>query len=155
MTGPSVKRSYGFWTLIVIGTFLTVVFLAGQTLSLIDHDLTVSLGLQESEAEISDVGIAFAKGFAFGDTVFYIPLFVIGMVGLFRNKPWGIFSMTGALAITVYWPVVHLFAIYAGKDAINLSPEKYISYSILLPLIVIYGLWGMWFLYANRNKLAP
>ena len=34
----------------------------------------------------------------------------------------------------------------------HLEPGKYVSYSILLPLISLYGLWGMWFLYQNRNN---
>ena len=104
------RRPFGFWLLIIVGLFLNVVFLAGQTLSLIDYNLTVSLGLQESEAEITSTGIAFAKGFAFGDTLFYIPLFVIGIIGLLKRRSWGIFPMFGALAITVYWPLVSLFA---------------------------------------------
>ena len=33
----------------------------------------------------------------------------------------------------------------------NLSADKYVSYSVLLPLIIFYGLWGMWFLYKNRD----
>ena len=96
------RRPFGFWFLIIIGVFLNVMFLAGQTLSLVDHDLTVSLGLQESEEEISGTGIAFAKGFAFGDTFCYIPLFVSGIVGLLRRRKWGLFSMFGAMAITIY-----------------------------------------------------
>jgi hypothetical protein len=147
-------RSYEFRALIIIGVALNIMFVAGQTLSLIDHDITVSLGLQESKEEISDVGIAFAKGFAFGDTVIYIPLFLIGITGLFRRRSWGIFSMFGALAITVYWPLVHLFAIYAGKSSMHLSPGKYLSYSIMLPLIALYGLWGMWFLHKNRAEFS-
>ena len=124
----------------------------GQTLSLIDHDLTVSLGLQESIEEISRTGVAFAKGFAFGDTVFYMPLFASGIVGLFRGRAWGLFSMFGALTLPVYWPVVHLYAIYAGKSSMNLSSAKYVSYSVILPLIALYGLWGMWFLYNRCHK---
>ena len=149
------RRPSGFWFLIVVGVSLNLLFLAGQTLSLIDHDLTVALGLQESEAEISETGIAFAKGFAFGDTVCYIPLFVLGIAGLLRRSAWGPLPMFGALAITVYWPVVHLYAIYAGKDTMHLSDEKYLSYSIILPLVALYGLWGMWFLYRKRAEFSP
>jgi hypothetical protein len=146
------KRSSGFRFLIIFGIVLNIMLLAGQTLSLIDHDLTVSLGLQESRAEISDSGIAFALGFAFGDTVVYIPLFLAGMIGLLREKPWGTFCMFGALAITAYWPPVNLFAVYAGRNTMHLGPDKYVSYSILLPLITLYGLWGMWFLYQRSSR---
>lgn len=110
-----------------------------------------TVGLQESEAELTGAGIAFAKGFAFGDTVIYIPLFIIGIAGLLKRKPWGFFCMFGALAITAYWPIVNLFAVYAGKNAMHLESGKYALYSILLPLISLYGLWGMWFLYRNRS----
>ena len=148
------EKSLGFRTLIFIGIFLNIMLVAGQTFSLIDYDLTVSLGLQESAAEITDAGIAFAKGFAFGDTVLYIPLFVLGIVGLLKQRPWGFFSMFGALAVTAYWPAVNLFAVYAGRDTMHLAADKYISYSILLPLIALYGLWGMWFLYVNRKRFT-
>lgn len=153
-TRNTVKRSFGFWILISIGIVLNIMFIAGQTMSLIDHDLTVSFGLQESEEEIGKVGIAFARGFAFGDTVLYIPLFIIGIIGLVKRKSWGTFFMFGALAITVYWPVVHLFAIHSGKSSLNLSSDKYLSYSVILPLITLYGLWGMWYLYKNRTRFS-
>jgi hypothetical protein len=116
-----VKRSIGYRLLISMGIVLSIMFIAGQTLSLIDQDLTVSPGIQESEEEIGEVGIAFAKGFAFGDTAFYIPLFVVGIIGMVKRKSLEIFFMFGALAVTVYWPVVHLFAIYSGKSSMNLG----------------------------------
>ena len=148
-----IKRDLGFWILIGLGTLLAVFLFVGQTLSLFDYDLTVSLGLQESEYEITKVGIAWAKGFAFGDTIFYLPILLVGIVGLLERKEWGIFAMFGSLAITAYWPIVSLFAIFIERTEIKLAPEKYITYSIILPLIAIYGLWGMWYLYKNKNKL--
>jgi len=147
------KRWSGFRVLIIFALLLNLIMLMGQTGSLIDYGFTVSIGLQESVEEVTGLGVAWAKGFAFGDTVFYIPLFIIGIAGLFRQKVWGIYSMFGALAITVYWPSVNLYALFAGKNEMNLNPDKYVSFSILLPLIAIYGLWGMWFLYRNRNTL--
>jgi hypothetical protein len=143
----------GFWILIIISILLNLIIIIGQTGALIDYDFAVSIGMQESIEEVTGVGVAWAKGFAFGDTVVYLPLFILGIIGLLKRKKWGLLSMFGALAITAYWPVVCLFAVFLGKGVINLSPDKYISYSILLPLISIYALWGMWYLYANRNKL--
>ncbi|WP_406669947.1 hypothetical protein V7O67_09645 [Methanolobus sp. ZRKC4] len=43
--------------------------MTGQTFSLIDYDLTVSLGLQESAEEVGEVGVSWAKGVAFADTI--------------------------------------------------------------------------------------
>jgi hypothetical protein len=141
------RKNKSFWVLIVIAIYLVAMFLAGQTLSLFDYDLTVNLGLQESEDEIGEVGIAFAKGFGFGDTVIYIPLLIGGIIGLLKNKRWGKYSMFAALTITVYWPLVHFYAIFIGRTSMNLQSDKYIAYPIILSLIIIYGLWGMYYLY--------
>jgi len=135
------------WILISLAVLLVIVFLGGQTLALFNYDLTVKLGLQESVDEIGKVGIAFAKGFGFGDTVIYIPLLIVGILGLIKNKRWGKYSMFGALAITVYWPLVNLYTIFIDRTSITLQPDKYIAYPIILSLIILYGLWGMWYLY--------
>ena len=79
-----------------------------------------------------------------------LSLLIIGIIGIRNKKQWGVYSMLGSLAISVYWPLVHLFAIYNGKAAFSLGPDKYLSYSIILPLIIIYGLWGMWYLYNSE-----
>jgi hypothetical protein len=141
------KKETSFWVLIIVASILVILFLFGQTLGVFDYDLAVSIGMQESESEIGKIGIAFAKGFGFADTVIYIPLFLIGIIGLIKNKRWGKYSMFGALAISVYWPIVHLYAIFIDRISITLNPDKYISYPIILSLIIIYGLWGMWYLY--------
>ncbi|MGB5481629.1 MAG: hypothetical protein WBM91_11165 [Eudoraea sp.] len=145
------KKGVGFWILISTALVLILFLTAGQTLSLIDYNLAIDLGLQESENEIGNVGIAFAKGFAFGDTIFYIPMLVLGVLGLIKGKKWGAFIMFGGLAISVYWPIVHLYTISIETDAIVLNPDKYISFPIILTLITVYGLWGMIYLYTNRT----
>ncbi len=142
-------KGTSFWMLISIASVLVLMLLAGQTLGVFNYDLAVSIGMQESENEIGKIGIAFAKGFGFADTVIYIPLFLIGIIGLLKNKRWGKYSMFGALAISVYWPIVHLYTIFIDMESITLNPEKYIYYPIILSLIIIYGLWGMRYLYSK------
>ena len=145
------KRTIGYKVLMAISSLMLIFLLAGQTFSLINYDTTVSLGLQESVVEVTLLGIAWAKAFALGDTVFYIPLLVAGLIGLHKRKSWGFYAMFGSLAISVYWPIVNLSAVYLGKDELALSPDKYISFAVILPLIVLYGLWGMWYLYRHQN----
>jgi len=140
-------KDKSFWMLIAIAAVLVILFLAGQSLGVFNYELAVAIGMQESENEIGKIGIAFAKGFGFADTVLYIPLFLMGIIGLLKNKRWGKYAMFAALAISVYWPIVHLYAIFIDKTAITLHPEKYIYYPIILSLIIIYGLWGMLYLY--------
>lgn len=149
------KKGVGFWILISAGLLLLLFLLVGQTFSLINYEVAVAFGLQETVQEIGEVGIAFAKGFAFADTLVYIPLLLLGIVGLLKRKKWGVYLMFASCAISVYWPLVHLYAIYIGKNAIVLDSEKYISFPITLSLIIIYGLWGMWYLYRNQKVLQP
>ncbi len=146
------KKGFGFWVLISIAIILVIMFLLGQTLSLFNYELTVAWGLQESSEEVGDVGVAFLKGYAFGDTIFYIPLLILGIIGLIKSRKWGLYSMFGALAISVYWPVTILYAIFIERTAIILTPDKYISFSIILPLIMVYGLLGMLYLYRHKKE---
>ena len=145
------NRDFRFWALIITSLLLVIFLLVGQTFSLFNYEAAVSLGLQESVEEISEVGIAFAKGFAFGDSMIYIPLLLGGIIGLLKRKKWGVFAMLASCSISVYWPLVHLYAIYIGKDAITLQAEKYVTFPITLSLIITYGLWGMWYLYKNQK----
>jgi len=148
------RRTPGFWILISIGILLNIEYLLGQIMALINYDFTVSLYLQEPVNEITEVGVALNKGFGLGDAVFYIPLFVIGIVGLLKRSALGLYAMFGAMAITVYWPIVCLSTVFFAKGAPGWLFTDYISYSISLSLIAMYGLWGLWFLYKNRILLV-
>ena len=147
------KRNFGLKILIITSIVLMLFLLSGQTFSLINYEAALDLGLQESAEEITEVGIAFAKGFAFADTIAYIPLLLIGIIGLLKRTKWGVYAMFASCAISVYWPLVHLYAIYIGVDVIILNPEKYVSFPITLSFIILYGLWGMWYLYTNQKEL--
>ena len=147
------KRNFGLKILIITSIVLMLFLLSGQTFSLFNYKAAVDLGLQESAEEITEVGIAFAKGFAFADTIAYIPLLLIGIIGLLKRTNWGVYAMFASCAISVYWPLVHLYAIYIGVDVIILHPEKYVSFPITLSFIILYGLWGMWYLYTNQKEL--
>lgn len=138
--------------LVIIGIILLILLLLGQTLAVINFDLAISLGLQETIGEIGKVGIAFAKGFALADTLVYVPLLILGIFGLLTNRKWGYLAMMISLGITVYWPVVHLYAIYVEREAINLDAEKYITFPITLSFLILYGLFGLWYLYNNPMK---
>lgn len=142
------------WILSTIGILLTILFLLGQTMAIISYDFTVSAGLQESTHDITEVGVAFNKGFGLGDTLIYIPLLVTGIIGLLKRKALGFYAMFGAMAITIYWPVVCLSALYYSKGAPGFNFSNHTSYAILLSLIFTYGVWGLYFLFKNRDKLA-
>lgn len=143
-----------FWFLMSVSALLVVFYLVGQTTALFSYEFALKLGMQESVEEVTEVGIAYAKGFAFADTVFYIPLFIIAIIGLYKEKPWGLYAMLGSMAVTIYWPLVSLYAIFIGRNDFNLSQDKYIAYTVVLSLIVVFALWALRYLYLNRGSLV-
>ena len=148
------RRGSGFWLLIGFGIVLNILYLLGQTMAIIDYDFAVSIELQEPLDEITEIGVALNKGFGVGDTLFYIPLFIIGIIGLLKRSPMGLFAMFGAMAITVYWPIVGLSTVFYAKGASGWHFTDYTAYSILLSVIILYGIWGFWFLLRNNVELV-
>ncbi len=68
---------------------ILVILLIGQMMLFINYEFTVSIGLQESVDVIGEMGVAVNKGFGVGDTIIYMPLLIIGLVGLWYRKKWG------------------------------------------------------------------
>ncbi len=148
------KRTIGFWIIMIVGALLLLMLILGQTMSFINYDFAVSIGLQESKEIVGEMGVAVNKGFGVGDTIIYIPLLVFGLTGLWLKKMWGVFAMASALAITAYWPMVCIFFLLFAKGTVGFNFTNFISYTIMLTLITLYGLWGLWYLCTHRKVLA-
>ena len=144
----------GFWILMVVGILVLVVLFIGQMMSFINYEFTVMIGLQESVDVIGEMGVAVNKGFGVGDTIIYIPLLIMGLIGLWIRKEWGIITMAGALGITAYWPMVSLFLLLFAKGSPGFNFTNFTSYAIILILITIYGIWGLLYLIKRRKVLA-
>ena len=138
------KRDINFWLLQVPGWLLVFYLIYAQAIPAFSYDLGVAMGTQESAEQVTEVGVAFWYGFAFGDLVSYIPLLVIGLVGHWTGKMWGRVLLGAALGITIYWPVVCLAAVVAARDATGWNLTNTTPYWIVLPLIMLWGAWGLW-----------
>jgi len=147
------KRTIGFWIIFVVGILFLIFILLGQTMSFINYDFTVSIGLQESEEIVGEMGVAVNKGFGVGDTIIYVPILIIGILGLWLRRMWGVFAMGGALAITAYWPMVTIFLLLFARGTPGFNFTNFTSYAILLTALTVYGIWGLWYLCARRKKL--
>ena len=115
-----------------------------QAIPAFDYDLGVTMGTQESAKMVTDVGAAFWYGFAFGDLVIYIPLLALGLIGYWSGTIWGRVLLGSALGITIYWPVVSLATVVAARDATGWQLGNEAPYWIVLPLITLWGAWGLW-----------
>ena len=143
----SKHRSLGFWALFSFGLLILMMLLVGQMMSFINYEFTVAFGLQESVDVVGDMGVAFNKAFGVGDTLVYMPLLLFGLIGLWFRKKWGVYTMIGALAITAYWPIVNIFFLCFASGLPGFYFTDYLSYTIVLSIIAIYGLSGLWYLY--------
>jgi hypothetical protein len=148
------KRTPGFWIIIIVGLLVMLMLLTGQVMAFIDYEFAESVGLQEPEADITAMGVASNKGFGVGDTLIYLPMLVLGLVGLWNRKMWGVFLMVGAMAITAYWPMANLFLLFFARDVPGFGFDDFATYTILLTGITLFGLWSVWYLYSRRKVLA-
>lgn len=140
------KRGISFWLLQVPGWLLLFYLIYAQAIPAFNYDIGVAMGTQESADQITEVGVAFWYGFAFGDLVSYIPLLAIGLIGHWAGEMWGRVLLGAALGITVYWPIVCLAAVVAARDSTGWNLTNETPYWIVLPLIAFWGAWGLWFI---------
>ena len=146
------NRSSGFWFLHGPGWLLLVYLIYAQAIPAFSYELGVAMGTQEPAEKVTEVGVAFWYGFAFGDLVLYIPLLAIGLAGHGLSRNWGSVILVAALGITAYWPVVCLAVLFAAHGAQGWSLSNELAYWIVLPLITAWGLWGL--LYMSRRDLS-
>ena len=137
-------RTTGFWWLQIPGWLLVVYLVYAQIPPAFDYELGVSMGTQEAAATITAVGVAFWYGFAFADTLFYIPVLVAGLIGVWKRRRWGHVTLAAALGITVYWPVVVLAAAVKARTAPGWNLGDETAYWLVLPVIALWALWGLW-----------
>jgi len=107
MTGTG--RSIGFWVIIVFLAASIVLMLMGQTMAVFNYDLAVRLGLQESPDDMTDFGVQVNRAFGAADTVIYLPLIVISMVGLILRKRWSLMVTAAFFGASAYWSVTVTF----------------------------------------------
>ena len=138
------KRGLSFWAIQGPGWLLLIYLVYAQGLSAFSYQLGVAMGTQEPAEMITAVGAAFWYGFALGDLLTYIPLLFIGLIGHFRGKVWGRFTLAAALGITVYWPVVSLAALVDARGAAGWNITSELPYWIVCLLIAAWGAWGLW-----------
>lgn len=126
---------FWFWVIQLPGWMLFAYLLVAQCPAAVSYAFGVRLGTQEPEETVSAVGVAFWKGFAFADLVFYTPLLGFGLWGHAVGAEWAVPVLSAALAVTIYWPLVCLRAVQAARGAPGWSLPKETQYWIVLPVI--------------------
>jgi len=105
----SAGRSLGFWIIVVFLGVSIVLMLVGQTLGVFNYKLAARMGLQEKPEEMTNFGVQVNRAFGAADTVVYLPLIVISMVGLILRKRWSLLVTAAFFGASAYWTVTVTF----------------------------------------------
>ncbi|MGI9389938.1 MAG: hypothetical protein ACR2O1_07780 [Boseongicola sp.] len=132
-----------FWFIQIPGWVLLLYLVIAQCLPAFSYQAGVRMGTQEPAESITEVGVAFFKGFAVGDLVVYVPLLSVGLIGQIVQADWAQLVLGAALGITVYWPIGCLWAVKSARNAAGWSLPKERQYWAVLPVIALWGLCGL------------
>lgn len=137
--GRCVVVGSAFWIIQIPGWMLFAYLLVAQCASALSYALGVKMGVQEPAECITEVGVAFFKGFAGADLLIYTPLLGIGLVGHFSGAAWTDLVLGSALGITIYWPIACLWTVCAARGALSWRLPKEAQYWVVLPAIALWG----------------
>lgn len=132
-----------FWIIQIPGWLLFAYLSIAQCTAALSYSLGVRMGTQEPHEKVTDVGVAFFKGFAGADLVFYTPLLGIGLLGHFSGTSWTDLVLGAALGITIYWPITCLWAVRAARGTQGWDLPKEAQYWVVLPIITIWGVFAL------------
>ena len=136
-------REVSFWIIQLPGWLLFAYLVAAQCTAAINYSLGVRMGTQEPADHVTEVGVAFWKGYAGADLIFYTPLLGLGLVGQIWGTAWADVILGASLGITAYWPIACLWTVRAARSASGWNLPKESQYWFVLPLIALWGIVGL------------
>lgn len=125
----------------------------GQTMAVLDYELAVTLGMQEDVREISEFGVAVNRGFGVGDTLVYIPLITLSIIGLIFKKRWALIASAAVMGISAYWTATSAFMFWFLEEVPNYSFDPGAEYWWIMGFYFLFGLWGLWYLAFRGERL--
>ena len=149
------NKPFGIKFIIGFFMFSFVIWTIGQGGAVVAYDV-VSAGdvLQPSRDKVDPVIVEDARAIGLADMFTMMPLFVIAIIGLLREKLFGYVASWLVLGITIYWPIVFLASQYYYKQA----SIKYFSADMatvaLLIIIEIIAIWATIYLYGRWRTLS-
>jgi hypothetical protein len=149
----TMKRPMAFWILIVFMSASVVLLLLGQTMAVFNYGFAVSLGMQEDVSEVGEFGVEFNRAFGASDTLVYIPLMVLSIIGLCSRKSWALLTSASVMGISSYWATTAAFAYWFLPGVPNYSFVPGLDYWMFIASFVVFGTWGLWYLIVRGERL--
>ena len=147
------NRPVSFWFVTIFLFVSLLLLLIGQTMAVFNYEFAVSIGMQEDVKEVSEFGMEVNRAFGVGDTIIYIPLIILSIVGLIQKKRWALISTAAVMGITVYWTTTVVFMFWFLEGVPNYSFIPGMEYWIVISLYFLIGLWGLLYLAFRGDDL--
>ena len=143
----------GAWFVIVFLAMSVAVLLLGQTMALVDYDLSVRFGLQESAEQVGAHGVQVNRAFGAGDTIVYVPLMVASLAGLWLRKRWALLTTAAVAGISTYWTVTIgcMLAFLPGTPGYNYAPP--LGIWLFVVAYMLFGIWCLFYLLSRGEAL--
>jgi hypothetical protein len=127
--------------------------LAGQTLGVVNYELAARLGLQEKPEEMTEFGVQVNRAFGVADTIVYLPLIVVSVIGLWLRKRWSLVTTAAFFGASAYWTVTvtFIFAFLPGVAGYTNKPGAEIWAFIGTYMVV--GVLGLLYLIRRGDEL--
>ena len=140
------SRPVAFWFIIVFLALSVPLLLFGQTISVVDYDLTVRFGLQESEEQVGPHGVQANRAFGAADTIVYIPLIAASLTGLWLRKRWSLLTTAAVAGISAYWTAATgcMLAFLPGTPGYNYDPP--LGIWLFVGVYMLFGIWCLLYL---------
>ena len=135
------KRPIAYWVIVSFLALSTVLMLIAQTTPVFDYALAVRLGFQNGADKISEFGVQVIRAFCVADTLVFIPLTLIALIGLLLRKRWSLFATASLTGISIYWVVAYGFMV----AFLNGQPGYHVVLGVADWIIMgAYALFGVW-----------
>jgi len=147
------RRPISFWVIIVFLIVSMVLLLMGQTMAIFNYEFAVKLGLQEDFKEVSEFGVQINRAFGAGDTVVYIPLMAISLVGLLLKRRWSLVTTAAVMGISAYWATTVAFMLLFLRGVPNYNLDAGPEYWLFIGGYIIFGIWGLAYLIFRGDNI--
>jgi hypothetical protein len=125
----------------------------GQTMAILNYEFAVSIGLQEDVKEVGELGKQINRAFGASDTIIYIPLIALSIVGLFLKKSWALITTAAVMGISAYWATTVAFLLWflIGVPTYHFIPGP--EYWVFISAYIVFGIWGLFYLIFRGDQL--
>jgi len=146
-------HTFGYWFLAVFLGVSILLMLLGQTMAVLDYELAVRLGLQESLEEVGPFGVQMNRAFGASDTVVYVPLMLASLLGLLRRRRWSLVTTAAVAGISLYWSMTIVFVLVFARTVPGYSLRPGPEYAVFLGAYVVFGIWCIGYLVTRGDAI--